>query len=34
MELAHTKTVIDKSFSLNFLINFNDKSFKSLSDFK
>ncbi|MFT6171662.1 MAG: LPS-assembly protein [Bacteriovoracaceae bacterium] len=34
MELAHKKTVIDKSFSLNFLINFNDKSFKSLSDFR
>jgi LPS-assembly protein len=34
LELAHTKTVIDKSFSLNFLINFNDKSFKSLSDIK
>tara|TARA_Y100000590_G_scaffold470750_1_gene669327 strand:- start:101403 stop:103808 length:2406 start_codon:yes stop_codon:yes gene_type:complete len=33
MELAHQKTVIDTSFSLNFLINFNDKSFKSISDF-
>lgn len=33
MELAHQKTVLDTSFSVNFLINFNDKTFKSLSDF-
>lgn len=34
MEVAHTKTIIDNSFSLNFLINFNDQSFRSLSSLK
>lgn len=34
LELAHSRTIIERSFSLNFLINFSNQNFRSLSGFK
>lgn len=34
LELSHLKSITDTKVSFNFLINFNENSFKSLSDFK